>query len=83
MSPRSHLWLRFGAVALLAVAAIWPRAKADGSGLTPAELARDGIGHVTTHGVAALAETTSARLVSPPRNAKLVVAQADDSRLTN
>jgi hypothetical protein len=88
MSRRSHRSLRMGALALLAVMAIWPRGRA---GATAAELdsasrfpARSG---ATTHsvGVAARAETTAAKLVSPPRMAKLTVAEtnpAEESRLS-
>ncbi len=84
MSRRSHRSLRLGALALLAAMAIWPRARA---GMSAAELAagsRDqGPGAGTTHSVAARAETTAAKLVSPPRTAKLTVAQTDDSQLSN
>ncbi len=70
MTGRSHLWLRVGAVALLAVAAVWPRTK---PALTAREAAR----------TEARAGTIAARLVSPPRTAKMVVAQADESQLSN
>ncbi len=75
MSGRSHRSLRLGALALLVALAIWPRAK--GSSGT-AELT-----HVRTRGVAARAETASAKLVSSPATAKLTVADADESELKN
>lgn len=77
MSGPSHRSLRLGALALLAALAIWPRTKA---GSRTAELASS---HTTTHGVAARAETVSAKLVSPARTAKLTVADADESELKN
>jgi hypothetical protein len=80
MSRRSHHSLRLGALALLAVMAIWPRTKA---GSTAAGLAAAARGTSTTHSVAARAETTAAKLVSPPRTAKLTVAQTDESQLSN
>lgn len=80
MSRRSHHSLRLGALALLAVMAIWPRTKA---ATTAAELNAAGRASSTTHSVAARAETTAAKLVSPPRTAKLTVAQTDDSQLNN
>jgi hypothetical protein len=80
MSHRSHHSLRLGALALLAVMAIWPRTK---SGSTAAELGAAARASSTTHSVAARAETTAAKLVSPPRTAKLTVAQTDDSQLSN
>jgi hypothetical protein len=89
MSRRSHRSLRLGALALLAAMAIWPRAQA---GATPSELdsasRSSGRSGATTHsvGVAARAETTAAKLVSPPRTAKLTVAQtnpAEESQLSN
>ena len=76
MSSRTHLWLRISAVVLLVGVAMWPRAKA---GTTAAELAAIR----ATHGVAARAETTAAKLISPPRTTKMVVADADESQLTN
>jgi len=85
MSRRSHRSLRLGALALLVVAALWPRAKA---GMTAAELANGSHGSAlstrSTHSVAARAETTAAKLVSPPHTSKLAVAEtnrADDSDL--
>ncbi len=80
MSRRSHHSLRLGALALLAVMAIWPRTKGSNGA---AELAAASRASSTTHSVAARAETTAARLVSPPRTAKLTVAQTDDSQLSN
>ena len=84
MSRRSHRSLRLGALALLAMMAIWPRARA---GATAAELDSASRAPGTTHsvGVAARAQTTAAKLVSPPRTAKLTVAQtnpAEDSQLS-
>ena len=80
MSPRSHLSLRIGALALLACAAIWPRAR---GGMTADELSRAGRPTATARATAARAQTTAARLVSAPGRAKLVVAAADESDLTN
>ena len=75
MSRRSHRSLRLGALALLVAAAIWPRAKA---GMIAAELTRaSSRSTVTTHSVAARAETTAAKLVLPPRTSKLAVAEAN------
>jgi hypothetical protein len=79
MSRRSHHSLRLGALALLAVMAIWPRTK----GTSAAEVAEGARASSTTHSVAARAETTAAKLVSPPRTAKLTVAQTDESQLSN
>jgi len=75
MSRRTHLCLRLAALALLVAAAAWPRAATapDEIGARPRGRAR----------VAARAETTSARLVSPPRTTKLVTAGADDVDATN
>ena len=81
MPSQSHLWLRIGAVVLLAAAAVIPRSDArrgreQARGTSPTA-------HVAAHGIAARAETTAARLASAPRTAKLVVADADGSQLTN
>jgi len=75
MSPQSHLRLRLAAVALLALAAMWPRAAQVGtrSAVTAANV---------VHGTSD-ARTSAARLVSTPRLGKVVVAQADESQLTN
>lgn len=70
MTGRSHLWLRVGALALVAAAAVWPRSK---PALTAREAGR----------TEARAETTAAKLLSAPRTAKMVVAQADESQLNN
>lgn len=83
MSPRSHLRLRLGALALLATLVVMPRGIRSAAGVTAAELTRGTHDTTATRGVAARAETTAARLVSPPRTTKLVVADADDSRLNN
>ncbi|MDB4933988.1 MAG: hypothetical protein JWP87_960 [Labilithrix sp.] len=83
MSRRSHRSLRLGAIALLAAAAIWPRAKAGSSAASTAELGGHRERAHATAGVAARAETTAAKLVSPPRTAKLTVAEADESQLNN
>ena len=83
MTERSHLWLRLGALALLAALVLVPRGMRVGAGVTATELARGAHDTTATHGVAARAETTAARLVSPPRTTKLVVAESDDSRLNN
>lgn len=71
MSRRSHLSLRIGALALLACAAIWPRAR---GGVTAVELSRS---VAATRTPAARAETTAAKLASAPHTAKLVVASSD------
>jgi hypothetical protein len=80
MSRRSHRSLRLGALALLVCAAMWPRAKA---GMTAAELANGSHGSartaLSTHSVAARAETTAAKLVSPPHTSKLAVAEANEA----
>jgi hypothetical protein len=84
MSGRSHRSLRLGALALLAALAIWPRSKAahDTAELSaPHTPARHS--PVTRGGVAARAETASAKLVSAPRTAKLTVVDADESELQN
>jgi len=80
MSRRSHRSLRFGALALLAAVAIWPRARAGMSAAEP-----DSASRATTHSVGARAETTAAKLVSAPRTAKLTVAHtnAADEQLSN
>ena len=75
MSGPSHRSLRLGALALLVALAIWPRTKTTSR---TAELAQ---ARATTHGVAARAETVSAKLVSPPRTAKLTVTDVDESAL--
>jgi len=86
MSRRSHRSLRLGALALLAAVAIWPRARA---GMSATELdsasRASARGAVSTHSVGARAETTAAKLVSPPRTAKLTVARtnAADEQLSN
>lgn len=79
MPSQSHLWLRVGAVVLLAVAAVIPRSAPRGAAArgTAADA------HAATHTVAARAETTAARLASAPRTAKAVVADADGSQLNN
>ena len=77
MAGPSHRSLRLGALALLAALAIWPRTKAPSR---TAELAQ---ARTTTRGVAARAETTSAKLISSARTAKLTVADADESELKN
>ena len=73
MSARSHLWLRLAAVALLATAGLWPRGEHANAHATTA---RATLGTNT-------AQTTAARLVSPPRMGKVVVVDADESHLTN
>jgi len=89
MSGRSHRSLRLGALALLAVLAIWPRARATSrtDELRPRAHAR-----ATTQGVATVGgagsggarwETASAKLASAPRATKLTVAAPDDSDLKN
>lgn len=77
MSGHSHRSLRLGALALLVALAIWPRTRATSR---TAELAQ---ARTAKHGVAARAETVSAKLVSPPRTAKLTVADAEESELKN
>jgi hypothetical protein len=76
MSPRSHLALRLGALALLACAAMWPRTR---TSVSSTELSRGGHDARAAHAVAARVETTAARLAPSPRTAKVLVAQADDS----
>lgn len=94
MAPsQSHLWLRIGALALLATAALWPRASRTGhgaDGMTAAEVMRGASDSTMAqrtprapHGAAARAETTAARLASPPRTVKLVAPEADESQLNN
>lgn len=83
MTGRSHLWLRIGALALVAAAAIWPRERASKPSLTAAEIGRTGGRARVEARFAAIPETTAARLHSPPANAKVVVAQADESQLSN
>jgi hypothetical protein len=73
MSPRMHLSLRIAALTLLVSAAIWPRTRGQ---LSAAELA-------PARAMASHAETAAATLVSAPGSAKLVVAAADQSDLTN
>jgi hypothetical protein len=80
MSRRSHRSLRLGALALLAAMAIWPRTKA---GTTAAELTSAQQHATRAAHAAARAETTAAKLVSPPRTAKMTVAVADESQLNN
>jgi hypothetical protein len=83
MSGRSHRSLRLGALALLAALAIWPRSRATSR---TAELGGDEKAHATTQAVAAGGarwQTSSAKLVSRPRAAKLTVAAVDESILTN
>jgi hypothetical protein len=72
MSSRAHLWLRLSALALLASAAVWPRS--DRLGGTPHELVRTRTPQV---------ETVAARRDPHAPRMKLVVADADESRLTN
>jgi hypothetical protein len=84
MSRRSHRSLRLGALALLAAMALWPRAKGSAAAVELASSSRDrGHGSAATHGVAARAETTAAKLVSPPRTAKMVSADGDESQSNN
>jgi hypothetical protein len=80
MSGRSHRSLRLGALALLAALAIWPRTRATTGTV---ELRAGAHAGTSTHGVAAHAETASAKLVSGPRTAKLTVVASDDSELKN
>jgi len=51
--------------------------------MTADELSRAGRPTATARATAARAQTTAARLVSAPGRAKLVVAAADESDLTN
>lgn len=80
MSPRAHLSLRIGALALLAAAAIWPRAR---GGMAAEELSPSARETATSRATAAHAETAAAKLLSAPGRAKLIVAEADNSDLTN
>jgi len=81
MSPRTHLCLRIGAIVLLMGAAIWPRSRGV---LSADELTRTNRA-ATVHARAATTHmrTASAKLISAPGSAKLVVATAEDSDLTN
>ena len=83
MSERSHTLLRLAALALLAVLVVMPRNTRIGAGVTAAELARGSHDTRTLRATAARAETTAARLVSPPRTTKVIVAESDDSTLNN
>lgn len=77
MSSRSHLWVRLGALALLAAAAVWPKpTRPDGA--RSQELVRA----VRTVATTSPASRAPAR-VAPKRPMKLVVADADDAQLTN
>jgi hypothetical protein len=67
-------------VLLLAGAALWPRA---GGGMSTEELSRSARESGAARTTAARAETAAAKLVSAPGNAKLVVAAAGESDLTN
>jgi hypothetical protein len=51
--------------------------------MAAAELSRSGRDALHARTTAAHAETTAAKLVSAPGSAKLVVAEADESDLTN
>ena len=81
MSPRTHLCLRIGATVLLMGAAIWPRSRGV---LSADELARSNRA-ATVHARSATTHvrSASAKLVSAPGSAKLVVAAASGSDLTN
>ena len=79
MSPRSHSGLRMVALLLLLVAACWPRPRGAQSAAELAHATRA----ATTRTTAARPLTTAAKLVSTPGSAKLVVAEADQSDLTN
>jgi hypothetical protein len=70
------------AVALLATAALLPRAPRAERAASRAK-SRAHTAELATHGVAARAETTAAKLVSPPRTSKMVLAEVDESQLTN
>lgn len=80
MSQRAHLCLRIVALALLVGAAFWPR---DRGVVATDELGRSVREGVMARTSAAHATTAAARLVSGPGRAKVVVAQADQSDLTN
>jgi hypothetical protein len=67
------------AVLLLLAAACWPRSRGAQSAAELAQTART----TTTRTTAARSVTTAAKLVSAPGTAKLVVAEADPSDLTN
>ncbi len=75
MSSRAHLWLRIGAVVLLAGVTMWPRSRSSSPEAASATAA--------THAAVRAVETAQAKRVERPRPAKLVVADADESRLTN
>lgn len=81
MAPRSHLGLRIGAIVLLMGAAFWPRGRGAQSADELTRTSRPATVHAraaTTH-----ARTASAKLVSAPGTAKLVVAVAGDTNITN
>ncbi len=69
MSPRHHLVLRFGAVAVLAAAWLWPSSR------TPAQAA-------PRSAVRAVA-TAQAKRTERPRAAKIVIAEGDATHATH
>jgi hypothetical protein len=93
MTPRSHLWLRLGALALLVAAALWPRGSRAGhepDGMTAAEVMRGAsdavlapLGPRAPHGVAFRGANPTAGRGAVSRGPKGVVVAADESRLNN
>lgn len=83
MSPRSHLWLRLGALALLATAAAWPRATTRATAAAGAARATELVRTVGTSAAAAGGATGRSHAAPRPHPARLVIADADDARLTN
>jgi hypothetical protein len=71
MSSRLHTRLRLGAIVLLATALLWPRPSATAA--RSYELVR----------TSRTTETSSVKRDERPRTLKVIVADADDARLTN
>jgi hypothetical protein len=83
MSPRAHLWLRLGALALLASAAVWPRASRHAPSATH-ELVRTRTPQQVQQAERHTARTDAfAQSPQGPQSVNLVVADVDESRLTN
>ncbi len=80
MSPRAHFSLRMLALLLVVGAACWPRSRGAQSA---AELAQSTRAATRSRTTTSRALTTAAKLVSAPGTAKLVVAEVDESDLTN
>jgi hypothetical protein len=78
MSDRTHTALRLGAIALLTALCVWPRSSARSHGAEVARAAARAAGPQVP-----AVETASAKLAGASRTLKLVVAGADEARLTN